>query len=180
MLASYKRSRLIWVESLLLVLLPQSLASIEIYQWQWSGPCATTVLEDIKQACHLFGRSFNVTGDTSKGSNSTIFFAACLFNWCKLLKKRNSSFRSRFFFSFWSRPHYERATLSRQANRVTRYITMVMCPYTWTFGNSRARAYCACSRWGCGVVWTFLLSSIFSPLSGRRPDKDCNTVSKGR
>ena len=33
-----------------------------------------------------------------------------------------------------------------------------------------------------GVVWTFLLSSIFSllflPLSGRRPDIDWNTVSK--
>ena len=35
-----------------------------------------------------------------------------------------------------------------------------------------------------GVVWTFLLSSIlpllFLPLFGRRPDIDCNTVSKGR
>ena len=35
-----------------------------------------------------------------------------------------------------------------------------------------------------GVVWTFLLSSILSflflPLSGRWPDIDCNTVSKGR
>ena len=35
-----------------------------------------------------------------------------------------------------------------------------------------------------GVVWTFLLSSILSllflPLSGRRPDIDLNTVSKGR
>ena len=35
-----------------------------------------------------------------------------------------------------------------------------------------------------GVVWTFLLSSILSllflPLFGRRPDTDCNTVSKGR
>ena len=34
------------------------------------------------------------------------------------------------------------------------------------------------------VVWTFLLSSILSllflPLSGRRPDIDRNTVSKGR
>ena len=34
-----------------------------------------------------------------------------------------------------------------------------------------------------GVVWTFLLSSILSfvflPLFGRRPDIDCNTVSKG-
>ena len=35
-----------------------------------------------------------------------------------------------------------------------------------------------------GVVWIFLLSFIFSllflPLSGRRPDIDYNTVSKGR
>ena len=35
-----------------------------------------------------------------------------------------------------------------------------------------------------GVVWTFLLSSILSllflPLFGRRPDIDLNTVSKGR
>ena len=34
-----------------------------------------------------------------------------------------------------------------------------------------------------GVVWTFVLSSIsslfFLPLSGRRPDVDLNTVSKG-
>ena len=41
---------------------------------------------------------------------------------------------------------------------------------------SRARAYCACSGYGGGVVWTFLLSSIISlfflPLSGRRPDID--------
>ena len=37
---------------------------------------------------------------------------------------------------------------------------------------------------GVGVVWTFLLSSILSllflPLFGRRPDIDRNTVSKGR
>ena len=35
-----------------------------------------------------------------------------------------------------------------------------------------------------GVVWTFVLSSILSrlflPLFGRRPDIDWNTVSKGR
>ena len=35
-----------------------------------------------------------------------------------------------------------------------------------------------------GFFWTFLLSSILSPLflllSGRRPDIDWNTVSKGR
>ena len=43
-----------------------------------------------------------------------------------------------------------------------------------TSEDSRARAYCACSRCGWGVVWTFFLSSIISlcflPLSGRRPD----------
>ena len=35
-----------------------------------------------------------------------------------------------------------------------------------------------------GGFWTFFLSSIFShfflPFSGRRPDIDCNTLSKGR
>ena len=35
-----------------------------------------------------------------------------------------------------------------------------------------------------GVFWTFLLSSVLSllflPLSGRRPNIDRNTVSKGR
>ena len=42
--------------------------------------------------------------------------------------------------------------------------------------DSRARAYCACSRCGWGFVWTFFLSSItslfFLPLFGRRPDID--------
>ena len=42
--------------------------------------------------------------------------------------------------------------------------------------SSRARAFCACSRCGWGVVWTFFLSSIISlfflPLSGRQPDID--------
>ena len=42
--------------------------------------------------------------------------------------------------------------------------------------NSEARAYCACSRCGWEVVWTFFLSSIISlfflPLFGRRPDID--------
>ena len=42
--------------------------------------------------------------------------------------------------------------------------------------NNRAMAYCACSRCGWGLVWTFFLSSIISffflPLSGRRPDVD--------
>ena len=46
--------------------------------------------------------------------------------------------------------------------------------------NSRARAYCACSRCGWGVVWSFFLSTVIShfylPLSGRRPDIDCNPV----
>ena len=42
--------------------------------------------------------------------------------------------------------------------------------------QSRARAYGACRGCGWGIVWTFLLSSILSllflPLSGRRPDID--------
>ena len=50
------------------------------------------------------------------------------------------------------------------------------CRGVLQFGFSRARAYCACSRCGWGVVWTFLLSSILSllflPLFGRRPDID--------
>ena len=41
---------------------------------------------------------------------------------------------------------------------------------------SRARAYCACSRCGWGLVGLFFLSSItslfFLPLSGRRSDID--------
>ena len=45
-----------------------------------------------------------------------------------------------------------------------------------TLDNSRARAYCAYSRCGWGLFWTFFLSSIISlfflPLSGRRPDID--------
>ena len=50
--------------------------------------------------------------------------------------------------------------------------------------NSRARAYCAYSRCECGLFGHFFLSSVISlfflPLSGRRPDIDRNTVSKGR
>ena len=41
--------------------------------------------------------------------------------------------------------------------------------------DSRARAYCACSRCGWGFVWTFfshLSSFFFLPLFGRRPDID--------
>ena len=42
------------------------------------------------------------------------------------------------------------------------------------FDNSRARAYCACSRCGLGWCRLFFLSSIISlfylPASGRRPD----------
>ena len=41
-------------------------------------------------------------------------------------------------------------------------------------GESRARAYCACSRCGWGVVWTFFLSSILSSLSwGGRVERKC-------
>ena len=49
--------------------------------------------------------------------------------------------------------------------------------------NSRARAYCACSRCGLGLFGFFFsrLSSLFSfSLSGRRADIDLNTVTKGR
>ena len=42
--------------------------------------------------------------------------------------------------------------------------------------DSRARAYCACSRCGWGLFGHFFLSSIISlfflPLSGRWPDID--------
>ena len=45
---------------------------------------------------------------------------------------------------------------------------------------SRARAFCACSKYGCGVVWTFFLSSVilyfFLLLTWRRPDIDLNTA----
>ena len=44
--------------------------------------------------------------------------------------------------------------------------------------NSGARAYCACSRCGRGCL-DILFSLFFLPLSGRRPDIDLNTVSKG-
>ena len=41
---------------------------------------------------------------------------------------------------------------------------------------SRATAFCALLKVRVGVVWTFFLSSIISllflPLSGRRPDTD--------
>ena len=33
---------------------------------------------------------------------------------------------------------------------------------SYNLDYSRARAYCACSRCGWGVVWTFFLSSIIS------------------
>ena len=48
---------------------------------------------------------------------------------------------------------------------------------------SRAMAYCACRRCGWGLFGHFLsrLSVLFFlPLLGRRPDIDCNIVSKGR
>ena len=42
--------------------------------------------------------------------------------------------------------------------------------------KSRARAYCACSRCGLGMLGHFFLSSIvslfFLPLSGRRSEID--------
>ena len=45
---------------------------------------------------------------------------------------------------------------------------------------SRTKAYCACSRCGWGLFGHFFLSTVISqfylPLSGGRPDMDCNTV----
>ena len=38
------------------------------------------------------------------------------------------------------------------------------------FGSSRARAYCACNRWGWDCLDIFTLVTI--PLSGRRSDID--------
>ena len=40
--------------------------------------------------------------------------------------------------------------------------------------DSRARAYCACSRCGFGLVWTFTLNYpfFFLHLFGTRPDVD--------
>ena len=47
---------------------------------------------------------------------------------------------------------------------------------SYNLDDSRARAYCGCSRCGWGLVWTFLhpstLSLLFFPISGRRPDID--------
>ena len=50
------------------------------------------------------------------------------------------------------------------------------------FDNSRARPYCACSRCGLSLFWTFcFFSSIFSfTLFEKRPDIDRNIVTKGR
>ena len=53
----------------------------------------------------------------------------------------------------------------------------------YNLDDSRARAYCACSRCGWGLFGHFFsrLSFLSSfSLFGRRPDIDCNTVSKGR
>ena len=56
---------------------------------------------------------------------------------------------------------------------------MVLAGLLSNLDNRRARVYCACS--GCG--WGFrtsIMSLFFLPLSGRRPNIDGNTVSKGR
>ena len=48
--------------------------------------------------------------------------------------------------------------------------------------KSGAGAYCACNRCGRGLFGNFFLIchfSFLSPFSGRWPDIDCNTVSKG-
>ena len=41
---------------------------------------------------------------------------------------------------------------------------------------SRARAYCACSRCGWGVVWTFFLSSIISLFFLPQPGRVAQSV----
>ena len=55
------------------------------------------------------------------------------------------------------------------------------CPTIWI---TEGQGPTALAVGAGGVVWTFLLSSILSllflPLFGRRPDVDLNTVSKGR
>ena len=42
---------------------------------------------------------------------------------------------------------------------------------SYNFDHSRARAYCACSRWGGGGCWTFfpILSLLFLPSLGDGP-----------
>ena len=49
---------------------------------------------------------------------------------------------------------------------------------------SRARAYCAYSRYGWGLFehlfFSCIISLFFLPFSGRRSDIDSNAVSKGR
>ena len=56
--------------------------------------------------------------------------------------------------------------------RPTVWIIVGQCPIALAVGA------------GVGLVWTALLSSVFSllflPLSGRRPDIDLNTISKKR
>ena len=55
-------------------------------------------------------------------------------------------------------------------------------PTSLDFG--RAGAYYACSGCGWGLFLTFFLFSVkshfFLPLSGRWPDKNWDTVSRGR
>ena len=57
-------------------------------------------------------------------------------------------------------------------------------PTIWITVGHGPTALAVGAGWGCGVVWTFLLSSILSllilPLFWRWPDIDCITVSKGR
>ena len=56
-------------------------------------------------------------------------------------------------------------------------------PTNLDYSRTRARAYCACRRggWAClDIFLSSIISCFFLPLSGRRPDIDCNTVSKDR
>ena len=48
-------------------------------------------------------------------------------------------------------------------------------PTNLDYSRTRARAYCG---WAIFFL-SSIISCFFLPLSGRRPDIDCNTVSKG-
>ena len=76
-------------------------------------------------------------------------------------------------FAIWS-DFYEGTRGWSGGAKVLGKLSVPGCPTS--LDDSRARAYCACSRCGWGLFETFLLSSILSllflPLFGRRPDID--------
>ena len=73
--------------------------------------------------------------------------------------------RLSFFFSFWG---------WSGGAKVLGKLSVLGRPTS--LDDSKARAYCACSRFEWGMCGHFFLSSIFSlfflPLFGRRPDID--------